>query len=230
MLHCVCLNSSTPSHRRIARFLYDECFSHKYVVLQSLRHLVLLYVFDDAIIRRSYDLLLCHSNIELSTSKCLKTLIYRRSFDRKSRTLFSDVLSSYGFNTSDISVFLQIYRFFASNLDVDISLFSGADSFLESVCNDNVVIIITNGPVSQQANKVKLLGLERRVHGVIYCDGLKIPLKPDPSSVLKFLNTHDFCCDLQSAIVIGDDYSTDGELASLLGCKYIHPSRLWRLV
>ena len=32
-----------------------------------------------------------------------------------------------------------------------------------------------------------------------------------------------------NAIVIGDDLLTDGKLASLLGCNYLHPSQLWSL-
>ena len=188
------------------------------------------FFYDVAILRKSFSFLSHYVSPSLMTTSCLNSLIFHRSFDRKSRTLFSDVLASYGFNRNESSNFFKLYRFYASCLDVDISLFKGAYTFLKSIASEqNTIVIVTNGPLQQQSNKVRLLGLNSFINGVIYCDGLNIPLKPDPSSVLNFLTSHGCSCDIKTAIVIGDDQSTDGQLATLLGCKYLHPSQLWSL-
>jgi len=113
-------------------------------------------------------------------------------------------------------IILPIYRC----LNVDITPWKEAIAILEQMKNKGVIIVlITNGNLEVQKNKIRLLGIKYLFDKIYISDEFAIPARK-PSTVMFEMFLKDFNLRPSSTIHIGDDEKLDGSCVKV-GMKFI---------
>ena len=171
--------------------------------------------------------LCCTENLKKYFSRELKL---RRESDRLDGYLFNKVFQEFGFCNNLADKFVSSYASLAVSAYPIIMPCIDAVSYVNDFRSHGITVMVTNGPVKQQLNKISLLGIISLFDEIIVLDGAKPRLtKPDVSILSQFLDSHSIVFGSDS-LMIGDS-SCDKQFADNLGIRYCHPvtDMGWRL-
>lgn len=108
-------------------------------------------------------------------------------------------------------------KHYIKNCIVDMDLFEGIESMLESLQDDYILTVLTNAYGEFARKMLKHLKIDKYFANIIGSDDIGIR-KPDPQGVYHLIDNHD--ADKNSTIFIGDSLK-DEECAKNAGIKYI---------
>lgn len=150
----------------------------------------------------------------------LNFAIFEKAFTNKFRLstddIFSDILTKLNFySVSNQKKLFELYK----SINCNIKMYNDAYKILNYLKSRNIkIVIITNGTVDAQRNKVKLLNITKYVDHVIYAREFgKNFEKPNSKPFFEALNILNM--QAHEAIYIGDNPYTDIDGANKVGIK-----------
>ena len=135
------------------------------------------------------------------------------------RCLFNDFIEFYGLNSGVLPDLISFYqRYDPKNLVQEQSL----RPLLKKIHNAgrHEIIVVTNGEKERQSLKIEALNLKEIVDEIIILDprNKACKLKPDPHVIKEYQRLRGEV----RAVIVGDDLTTDGQLARNTGLDFIH--------
>jgi len=143
---------------------------------------------------------------------------FSAEFRLESKDIFGDILKKIGFYTIENQN--ELFDLYAS-IDCELRLYDDAYNVLEYAKKHNLkVVVITNGIIKVQKNKVKVLNISKKVSNIIYARELGVEHeKPSPYAFNKALDI--LGVGISEVLYVGDHPQTDIKGAINVGIRAI---------
>jgi FMN phosphatase YigB (HAD superfamily) len=178
--------------------------------------------FDDQVIDLSLNVLE-QKAIEAKTcfGKLRLVLKRARKENRSDRYLYNNILTSFGFSSRSVNIFLEAYKSHSLNTELSLKPSHSAFDFISTSYTNRDLVLVSNGSISQQLRKCKLMEIDQYFCKIIILDGQNGRLyKPDASYTRHILSKNSIRLDNTSAMI--GDLRSDELFAMNLGIGYYH--------